>query len=147
MKADHSRPRKIGVGCPTPEPFEAGRGRLFRNGLQVLASGCENGPATCAGGVGPLPPVCQNARLAKVDLLILFPFLAWIAVITSAALLVMLWAVGELGLRGATVLLVWCLVAAYCQFFGASAILATAGLVLQTVLAIYLAIRWKLSTL
>jgi hypothetical protein len=39
MKADHSRPRKIGVGCPALWPSEAVCGRLFRNGLQVLASG------------------------------------------------------------------------------------------------------------
>jgi hypothetical protein len=90
--------------------------------------------------------VCWNAPLGKVNLLILFPFLAWFAVITSAALLVMLCAAGELGPRGLSVLLGWFLVAAYCQFFGAPAILATSGLVLQTVLAIYLVIRWKVRT-
>jgi hypothetical protein len=37
MTAHHSRPRKNGVGCPADRPVEANRGRLVRNGLQVLA--------------------------------------------------------------------------------------------------------------
>jgi hypothetical protein len=37
MTADRSRPRKIGVGCSAARPVEADRGRLVRNGLQVLA--------------------------------------------------------------------------------------------------------------
>ena len=37
--AQRSRPRKIGVGCPVIWPFDTDRGRLFRNVLQVLASG------------------------------------------------------------------------------------------------------------
>ena len=73
----------------------------------------------------------------------LFPFLAWIAIVSSASLLVMLRATGELGPRGLVVVLVWFLVAAYCQFYGSSIASATAGLVLQTVLAVYLLIRWK----
>ena len=80
-------------------------------------------------------------------MLLIFPWLAWLAVITSAVLLVMLSGVGALGRREASVLVVWFFVAAYGQFLGATAVVVTAGLVLQTVLAIYLVIRWKLSTL
>ena len=43
-------------------------------------------------------------------------------------------------------LLGWFLVALYCQFFRAGG-LAAAGLVLQTVLAVYLIVRFKLSLL
>ena len=79
-------------------------------------------------------------------MLLIFPWLAWLAVITSGVLLIMLSAAGELGRRGASVLVVWFFVAAYCQFLGATPVVVTAGLVLQTVLAIYLIIRWKVST-
>jgi hypothetical protein len=75
----------------------------------------------------------------------LFPFLAWIAIVTSAALLAMLHATGELEPRGLVVLVAWLLVAAGLQFFGASSAAVTGGLVLQTVLAVYLLIRWKAS--
>ena len=73
----------------------------------------------------------------------LFPFLAWLAVVTSAALLASLYASGDLGRGSLSLMLGWSLVAAYCQFFGASAAIAAGGLALQTVLAVYLIIRWK----
>src|SRR2546428_2889615 len=38
LTVERSRPRKIGVGSPARSPFDAYRGRLFRNFLQVLAS-------------------------------------------------------------------------------------------------------------
>jgi hypothetical protein len=38
MTALRSRPRKVGVGCPPSWQFDTGRGRVFRNGLQILAS-------------------------------------------------------------------------------------------------------------
>jgi hypothetical protein len=38
MTAQRSRLRKTGVGCPASWLFDANRGRLFRNVLQVLAS-------------------------------------------------------------------------------------------------------------
>ena len=76
----------------------------------------------------------------------IFPFLAWLAVIVSAGLLVGLWATGELGSRG-FLLVGWMAIAAYCQFFGSSVAVTTAGLVLQTLLAIVLLIRWKLGAL
>ena len=73
----------------------------------------------------------------------IFPFLAWVAVVTSTVLLALLWSLGDLGRGGAGVLLGWFLLAVYFQFLGASALLQAAGLVLQTVLAICLLIRWK----
>ena len=75
----------------------------------------------------------------------IFPFLAWVAVVTSTVLLALLWSLGDLGRGGAGVLLGWFLLAVYFQFLGASALLQAAGLVLQTVLAICLLIRWKAS--
>src|SRR5438128_4372989 len=36
--ANRSRPRKIGVGSPPSWSFDAACGRVFRNGLQFLAS-------------------------------------------------------------------------------------------------------------
>ncbi len=76
-------------------------------------------------------------------MLLLFPFIAYVAVVTSAALLGMLYAYGELGPAQRVVLPVWLLLAGYCQFFGSSAAVATLGLVLQTCLAIYLLLCWK----
>jgi hypothetical protein len=42
------------------------------------------------------------------------------------------------------VLAAWLLIAGYLQFFGGSAAVSATGLVLQTMLAIYLALRAKL---
>lgn len=75
----------------------------------------------------------------------IFPFLAWLAAITSGVLIVVLWTSGGLGQRVGSVLVGWFLVAAFCQFLGASASSTTSGLVLQTILAIYLILRWKVS--
>jgi hypothetical protein len=76
----------------------------------------------------------------------IFPFLPWLAVIVSAGLLVGMWATGELGPRG-FILVGWMAIAAYCQFFGTSVAVTTGGLVLQTCLAVFLMIRWKLGAL
>ena len=65
----------------------------------------------------------------------IFPFILWLAAITSAVLLFLLWNLGELGPRSLGVLLGWFLVAGFCQFFAGSAVLAAAGLALQTMLA------------
>jgi len=75
----------------------------------------------------------------------IFPLLAWIAAVTSAVLIVVLWTARNLGRREVSVLAVWFVVAGFCQFRGSSAFSTTAGLVLQTVLAIYLIFRWKVS--
>jgi hypothetical protein len=77
-------------------------------------------------------------------MLLMFPWLGWLAVITSAVLLVMFFRAGDLGRRESGVLVVWFLVAASGQFLGWTTAVVTAGRVLQTVLAIYLVIRWKL---
>ena len=75
----------------------------------------------------------------------LFPFAAWLALVTSAVLLFVLLTLGELRLRDGTVLVAWCLGAAYWQFFALSAAGAATGLAFQTLLAIYLILRLKLT--
>lgn len=73
----------------------------------------------------------------------LFPFIVWLAAITSVVLLVVLWNLGDLRFRTAALLTAWFLVAAYCQFFAGSASVGAVGLALQTALAVTLLIRWK----
>jgi hypothetical protein len=75
----------------------------------------------------------------------IFPFLAWLAAITSAALLAGLAALGELQGARLGVLAGWFLIAGFLQFFGMSAIETLGGLLLQTILAVYLLLRWKMS--
>ena len=74
----------------------------------------------------------------------LFPFSAWIAFVTSAALLAILWGFGDIDQRQGIVLSVWLGVAAYLQFFGESMATVVTGLGLQTILALYLILYWKL---
>lgn len=73
------------------------------------------------------------------------PFISWLAAITSLVTIVILWATSALGARTGAALCAWFLLALYLQVFGASMIVAAIGLGLQTVLAIYLSIRLKLS--
>ena len=73
------------------------------------------------------------------------PFLLWLAAITSLVLLVVLWSGGELGGPARVLLGGWFLGAAWCQFFSGSMTWAAIGLALQTLLAVYLLVRWKLS--
>jgi len=75
----------------------------------------------------------------------LFPFVVYLAPFTSAVVLVMLASAGELRWRAGLGLGALFAVAAYCQFFHGSAVVAAAGLGLQTLLAIYLLVRWRLS--
>lgn len=75
----------------------------------------------------------------------IFPITAWLAAITSAVLLAVLWNLGELGRRSLAVLLGWFLLAGYCQFLAGSTVVSAVGLLLQTLLAIYLILRWRLS--
>ena len=79
-------------------------------------------------------------------MLYFLPFMVWLAAITSAVLLAVLWHFGELGRRSRVVLLGWFLVAGYCQFFAVSPVVGAIGLLLQTLLAICLILRWKLSS-
>lgn len=75
----------------------------------------------------------------------IFPFAVWLAAITSAVLLVVLWHLGELERRSLVGLLGWSLLAGYCQFLAGSTGLAAVGLLLQTTLAIYLILRSRLN--
>jgi hypothetical protein len=76
----------------------------------------------------------------------LFPFAAWLAAAVSVALIVMLRAAGELGPRAVALAVGWLLAAAACQCFGRSATVALTRLVLQTLLAIELVVRWRLDS-
>ncbi len=78
-------------------------------------------------------------------MLLVFPFLAWLAAFVSAGLLVALWLCEDLGRAALALLGTWFVVAAYCQFFAASALVAALGVGGQTVLAIYLIVRWRLA--
>lgn len=74
----------------------------------------------------------------------LFPFIAYVAVVTSITLLAILWNSGDIGQVQGIVLTGWLAGAAYCQFFGESMATVVIGLGLQTVLALYLILYWKL---
>ena len=72
-------------------------------------------------------------------------FLAPLAILTSIVTLVLLVAIGDVGPRRAAVLGGVLLAAGYAQFFGGSMLVVLAGLGCQTVLAIYLLVRWQLT--
>jgi len=74
----------------------------------------------------------------------IFPFLTWLAPITSAFLLIVLWR--ELRPRSLLLLLALFALAGYCQFFAASPVAGPVGLGLQTALSVGLMIRWKWSS-
>ena len=74
----------------------------------------------------------------------LFPFSAWIAFVTSVSLLAILWGFGDVDQRQGIVLGVWLVLAVYLQFFGESMVTVATGLGLQTILALYLILYWKL---
>ena len=76
----------------------------------------------------------------------ILPFLTWLAAITSAVLLAVLWQLDELRRSSIALLLGWFLVAGYCQFFGSTPLVRALGLVFQTILAVSLSFRWKIST-
>ncbi len=73
----------------------------------------------------------------------IFPFLVWLATVASAVLLAVLWKSGELRPGTLGLLLGWFLVAGYCQFFASSALVSAIGRALQTILAIFLILRWR----
>jgi hypothetical protein len=77
---------------------------------------------------------------------LVFPWLAWLAAVVSGVLLAVLWTDGDLSRRAGTLLLSWFLAAGYCQFSAVSAGISVAGLVLQTILAVCLIIRWKVES-
>ena len=76
---------------------------------------------------------------------LLFPFVVYLAAVTSAVLLAALYWLGDLPTRTGAFLAVIFAAATYCQFFGPSAVIAALGLGVQTMLAIYLLVRWRLS--
>jgi hypothetical protein len=73
--------------------------------------------------------------------------LAYVAPIASAVLLAASWMMGDLEPRAKGLLLTAFAVAIYLQFFGQTMVASVAGLLVQTSLAIYLAVRWHLSQL
>jgi hypothetical protein len=75
----------------------------------------------------------------------LISFLAPLAILTSIVTLVLLVAMGDVGRRGAAVCAAWLLAAGYAQFFGPSLAVSVVGLGVQTLLAIYLIVRWHLA--
>jgi hypothetical protein len=76
----------------------------------------------------------------------IFPFVGWLALITSIMLLGTLFASGDLRLGVLVGLGAWCLIAAYCQFFAASPVASASGLALQTLLAVCLIARWRFTS-
>jgi hypothetical protein len=80
------------------------------------------------------------------EMLQLFPFVTWLAAGTSLVMLVLLGASGELGRLSAVASAAWLLIAGGCQFLGRSAIVSAIGLCLQTLLAIYLILRWRFAS-
>jgi hypothetical protein len=75
----------------------------------------------------------------------LFPYINLLAPVTSLALLIVLASAGDFGRIQLGVLIVWFVAAGFLQFHAATLGAAAAGLALQTALAIYLLIRWKIN--
>jgi hypothetical protein len=68
-----------------------------------------------------------------------------LAAIASAAVLIGLGYTNELRRRTVVLLAGWFVGAAYCQFFGGSPLVAATGLALQTLLAIGLIVRSRMT--
>jgi hypothetical protein len=75
---------------------------------------------------------------------LLAPWLAFLAAITSLVLLAFKTAGGETPVPWLSVLWLWFLAAAYSQFFGGSDLARAAGLAAQTLLAVILLVWRKL---
>jgi hypothetical protein len=75
----------------------------------------------------------------------LFPFAGYLAAVTSAVTLAMLAAAGEMRVRSGAVAVIVFLIAGYCQFFAGAPLISAMGLALQTLLAVALIVRWRLS--
>lgn len=73
-----------------------------------------------------------------------FPCLAWVPPAASVLLLVVAWRFSRVNRRSLVPLLGAFLVAAYAQWVVGSPLVNSVGLVLQTLLAIYLAVRLKI---
>jgi ABC-type polysaccharide transport system permease subunit len=83
--------------------------------------------------------------MKRGPVLLILPFVAWVAIVTSVVQLAALFAFGDLSPRVLAILTAWCGAAAYLQFFGVSPAVSAAGLALQTLLAICLILRWRLA--
>lgn len=77
-------------------------------------------------------------------MLLFFPFLTWLAPITSGIFLIVHWRAGERSPVTMAVAIVWFVVAVYLQFFAHSAVVGAAGLAIQTLLAVTLVALWRL---
>ena len=73
------------------------------------------------------------------------PFIDWLAALTSITLLIVLWRAADIGQLEAAVLGAWFATAAGVQVFSDSFLATRVALALQTVLAVYLIIRWRMS--
>jgi hypothetical protein len=73
------------------------------------------------------------------------PLIDWLAALTSITLLIVLWRAADIGQLEAAVLAVWFAASAGVQVFSDSFLATRIALALQTVLAVYLIIRWRLS--
>ena len=76
--------------------------------------------------------------------MLLVVFLGWLAAATSIVVLVMLASAGDLTLRTGIIAGALAALAAYAQFFSGSPLVSAAGLGLQTLVAVYLLVRWRL---
>ncbi|HJQ97279.1 MAG TPA: hypothetical protein VJ826_03140 [Candidatus Polarisedimenticolaceae bacterium] len=74
----------------------------------------------------------------------IFPFLPWLATGIALFFGVMLGLSGELAGRRALVVAVWFVVAFYLQCYGSSTALTVVGLILQTLLTVYLWALWRM---
>jgi hypothetical protein len=63
--AHRSRPRKIEVGSSTSWPFKVDRGRVFGNGLQILASAGTFGPANVRKQPRTVGPVLSKIGFSR----------------------------------------------------------------------------------
>jgi hypothetical protein len=73
--------------------------------------------------------------------------LRWMAVLVSAVLLADFYRNGALLGKSLAIHVSWFAAAAWLQFFASSAALSATGLLLQTVLAVYLILRWKFAVI
>jgi hypothetical protein len=73
----------------------------------------------------------------------MLPFLAWLAAILSLVYLFVLWRFGDLRRSVLLILSAWFLVAAYLQFLSSTLMSVAIGVALQTLLAIFLMVRFR----
>ncbi len=77
--------------------------------------------------------------------MILYAVLFYLPAVTACAMLIALWRLGDLSLRSVVLLGLWWVVALLMQFRAPSPGIWAAGLALQAILAVALAIRLKMS--